>query len=127
MLPSPKESTTPTSEMLVPRLTAAHVISEELEMTQAEMGAGAPGTGVPLITPLDFDVLKVLFDVEPYYDPKMESVVVKKSDNWIVSVTPMIFNDRVLLTTEMDYPYGWTAGWCYDKGGAAILAAATVP
>lgn len=43
---------------------------------------------------------------------------------WIVSVTPMIFNDRVLLThKERDYPYGCTAGWCYDKGGAAVLAA----
>jgi hypothetical protein len=61
---------------------------------------------------------------EPYWDQKIQSMIVKETDEWIVSITPMIFNDRVLLThKERDYPYGWTAGWCYDKGGAAMLAA----
>lgn len=59
-----------------------------------------------------------------YFDEKIESVVVKETDEWIVSVSPMIFNDRVLLThKQRDYPYWCTAGWCYDKGGAAVLAA----
>ncbi len=60
----------------------------------------------------------------PRWDPKIESMVVQEIGEWIVSVTPMIFNDRILLThKERDYPYGCTAGWCYDKGGAAVLAA----
>lgn len=59
----------------------------------------------------------------PYFDPKIESVVYQETDDWIVSVTPMIFNDRLLFTTRADYPHSWTAGWCYDKGGAAPLAA----
>lgn len=60
---------------------------------------------------------------EPYFDEKIASLVIKESPEWIVSVTPMIFNDRVILTMRSEYPSGWTAGWCYDKGGAAILAA----
>lgn len=61
---------------------------------------------------------------EPRWDDAMQSLIVKESDEWIVSVTPMIFNDRVLFSLRSDYPLGWTAGWCYDKGGAAVLAAA---
>lgn len=61
--------------------------------------------------------------IEPYFDEKIQSLVVKQNDEWIVSVTPMIFNDRVLLThKQRDYPYGCTAGWCYDKGTAVIAA-----
>ena len=60
-------------------------------------------------------------------DKKLGSVIIKRTENWIVSVTPMIYNDRVLLTLASEYdnsPYpGWEAGWCYDKGGAAVLAA----
>lgn len=59
-----------------------------------------------------------------YFDEKIESLVVKQNDEWIVSVSPMLFGDRILLTNkQLDYPYGCTAGWCYDKGGAAVLAA----
>lgn len=60
----------------------------------------------------------------PYWDPKMCSMVVKKTEDWIVSVTPMLFNDRICLTSHSDYPYGYTAGWCYDKGPGVVLAAA---
>lgn len=49
--------------------------------------------------------------------------VVKVTDDWIVSVTPMIFNDRICLTDRNEWPNTYTAGFCYDKGGAAILAA----
>jgi len=57
------------------------------------------------------------------FDPEIQSYVVKRCEEWIVSVTPMIYNDRVILSMKADYPWGWTAGWCYDKGGAAFLAA----
>lgn len=50
--------------------------------------------------------------------------VVQVTGKWVVSVTPMIFNDRVLLTHVDEWPWTWTAGWCYDKGAAAHLAAA---
>lgn len=52
-----------------------------------------------------------------------QTMVIKVVGEWIVSVTPMIFNDRVLLTHVDEWPLMWTAGWCYDKGGAAHLAA----
>lgn len=49
-------------------------------------------------------------------------IVVKETERWVVSVLPMIFNDRVVIASPAEYP-GYAAGWCYDKGGAAILAA----
>lgn len=45
---------------------------------------------------------------EPYWDPEIESMVIKKTENWIVSVSPMAFNDRVILMTQGDYPLGYT-------------------
>lgn len=62
--------------------------------------------------------------LHPYFDEKIGSLVVKENDDWIVSVTPMIVNDRIYLTNRHhDYPIGATAGFCYDKGGSAMLAA----
>lgn len=60
---------------------------------------------------------------EFYFDPAIGSLVIKENDLWIVSVTPMIFNDRVLLTYRREYPTAYVSGWCYDKGGGAVLAA----
>lgn len=60
---------------------------------------------------------------DPYWDGEIQSLVIKESNDWIISVTPMIYNDRLLFSTRRDYPISWTAGWCYDKGGAAVLAA----
>lgn len=57
------------------------------------------------------------------WDPNIGSQVVKEGVGWIVSVTPMIFNDRVILTMRDEYPTSWTAAWCYRKGPAAVLAA----
>lgn len=39
-----------------------------------------------------------------------------------VQVMPMLFNDRLVLT-PMTATWGYDHGWCYDKGGAAFLAA----
>lgn len=58
------------------------------------------------------------------WDDQMRSAIIKRTEHWIVSVTPMMFNDRVLLTSHEEYPWLWTAGFCYDKGGAAYVAAA---
>lgn len=40
-----------------------------------------------------------------------------------IDITPMLFNDRIVVTLKKDYPYGTVAGFCYDKGAAASLAA----
>lgn len=50
-------------------------------------------------------------------------VVVKVTDDWIVAVLPQIFNDRIALMSHYEWRHGWTAGYCYDKGAAAGLAA----
>lgn len=57
------------------------------------------------------------------WDNKLGAWVVKRTEHWIVSVTPMLFNDRVCLTSHLEYPRTWTAGWCYDQNGSAFLAA----
>ena len=62
-------------------------------------------------------------EVEPHWDERIQSMVFRETDDWIISVTPMIVNDRIMLTSRAGYPYSATAGWCYDKGGPAMLAA----
>lgn len=62
--------------------------------------------------------------IEPYWDDRIKSMVVQETDEWIVSVTRMIFNDRILLTHKDDYPRQCTAGWCYDQDGSAYFQAA---
>jgi hypothetical protein len=57
------------------------------------------------------------------WDDQLRSWIVKRTEHWIVSVTPMMFNDRVCLTSHREYPRTYTAGWCYDKNGSAFLAA----
>ena len=59
----------------------------------------------------------------PYYDENIHSMVYGHYEDLMVSVTPMLFNDRVCVTRAEEYPTAYTAGWCYDKGGAAGLAA----
>lgn len=60
----------------------------------------------------------------PYWDEQLLTMVYHKDGPWIVSVTPMIYNDRVLLTHESEVERGTcTSGYCYDKGPAAGLAA----
>lgn len=64
-----------------------------------------------------------MVEITPGWDDQIRSTIVKVTEHWIVSVTPMIFNDRVCLTAHGEYPDCYTAGWCYDKGGSAVLAA----
>lgn len=59
----------------------------------------------------------------PYFDERIESVVYGHYGSWLVSVSSMLVNDRVLLTRRDQYPTQWVAGFCYDKGPAAGLAA----
>lgn len=56
------------------------------------------------------------------FSPEIGGTVVKVTEHWLVVVTPMIFNDRVVLAPH-DWYGGFTAGWCYDKGPGAMLAA----
>jgi hypothetical protein len=60
---------------------------------------------------------------EEGWNGELRSQVVKITPNWVVMVTPMIFNDRICLATRSDWRTGYVAGFCYDKGGAAGLAA----
>lgn len=60
----------------------------------------------------------------PYFDERIESVVYGHHGPWLVSVSPQLVNDRILLTHRDEYPMQWTAGFCYDKGPSAGLAAA---
>lgn len=50
---------------------------------------------------------------------------IKTTEHWVVAVMPMLYNDRIVLTTHEAWEQEtyFIAGWCYDKGGAAALAA----
>lgn len=61
----------------------------------------------------------------PYRDDNIESVVYAHHGPFMVSVSPQLFNDRVLLSHRDGYPRAWVAGFCYPKGPAAGLAAMT--
>lgn len=59
------------------------------------------------------------------YNAEVGAVPIKVTENWVVAVMPMAFNDRVILCRHWEWTEvrGYVAGWCYDKGGAAALAA----
>lgn len=57
------------------------------------------------------------------WSDELRGRVIKITEHWIVMVLPMIYNDRVVISNHEEWHRGWTAGWCYDKGGAAALAA----
>jgi hypothetical protein len=48
-------------------------------------------------------------------------VTVGEYGGWFVQIMAMIFNDRVVLAPMQD-PHSLHYGWCFPKGGAAILA-----
>jgi hypothetical protein len=56
--------------------------------------------------------------------PEQGCTPIKITENWIVGIMPMIFNDRIVLSEIGEWNGGlYTAGWCYDKGPAAVVAA----
>lgn len=59
------------------------------------------------------------------WDRDLRLWVVKETEHWRVLMIPMLFNFRVVISDNR-WPVieaGYTAGWCYDKGPAAFLAA----
>lgn len=57
------------------------------------------------------------------WNATFQGEVVKVTEHWIVAVVPMIFNDRIVLCDVDDWEIEYVAGFCYDKGPAAPLAA----
>jgi hypothetical protein len=57
------------------------------------------------------------------WNDDIQTSIVKITDEWIIGVTPMIYNNRVVLMNKSEWRTGYTAGFCYDKGAAAALAA----
>lgn len=58
------------------------------------------------------------------YNAETVMVVVQVTEHWVVGVVPQAYNDRVLLCSHEEWRTSWTAGFCYDRGPAAMLAAA---
>lgn len=80
-----------------------------------------PHAGIP--GGYELEPIPVNLDVTPKWDQDVNSWVVKHTAHWVVLVSPMLFNNRVLLSDPEEWVFGWTAGFCYDKGPAAMLAA----
>jgi hypothetical protein len=58
---------------------------------------------------------------EPVID-EYGTVTIGSWGGWLIQVCPMLFNDRLVLTPQ-DNPLVYDYGWCFPKGGAAVLAA----
>jgi hypothetical protein len=50
------------------------------------------------------------------------TVTIGEWGGYYIQIMPMIFNDRIVMT-PISAPYVYDHGWCFAKGGAAILAA----
>ena len=57
------------------------------------------------------------------WDANVSAYLITKTERFYVHVAPMIFNHRILLTPESEYPYGWEGGWCYPDKDSAVAAA----
>lgn len=60
---------------------------------------------------------------EPEWLAEQEAWLIKDTEHWRVLVSPMAFNHRILLCSQAEWRFTWTAGWCYDHREAAVLAA----
>lgn len=47
---------------------------------------------------------------------------VGETETAFIEVVPMLFNDRIIIVPK-SAPHTYDRFWCYQKGGAAILAA----
>lgn len=52
---------------------------------------------------------------EPGWDEAGTEFVIKTTEHWVVSVAPMIFNDRICIATPEEHGRFYTAGWCYPR------------
>lgn len=50
------------------------------------------------------------------------TVTIGRWGGYLLQICPMIFNDRLVMTPE-SCQYVYDHGWCFQKGGAAALAA----
>lgn len=58
------------------------------------------------------------------WDDATKAYVVKViGDTWMVSVAPQLFYDHLFLTHVSQWPREWVAGWAYEQGTAARVAA----
>lgn len=63
--------------------------------------------------------------IELYEQPQFDdygTVTIGEWGGYRIQILPMGFNDRLALNPKTAQ-WGYDHGWCYDKGGAAILAA----
>lgn len=60
----------------------------------------------------------------PWFDQESQTLVIGHPEpDFRIDVAPMIFNDRIVVSFKEDYPHFTVAGFCYDKGLPAVLAA----
>ena len=45
------------------------------------------------------------------------------TEHWVVTIDPMIYNQRICLASHEEYGRTYTAGWCYPTFIEAVVAA----
>ena len=63
---------------------------------------------------------------ETGWNDQIPAFVAKVTEHWVVAVSPMIFNDRIIISPVEDWTTSVTAGWCYDRVEASDPIAATL-
>lgn len=63
----------------------------------------------------------------PYWDDKIESLVVAQTGEYLVSISRMIYTERIVITGLDEYPSCYTAGWDFEPGAAVAAAQAWNP
>lgn len=58
----------------------------------------------------------------PFWFQEERMFVVKETEDWVICVVPMLFNDRITIANKNEFCRTWTAGWCYEKSFNASLA-----
>lgn len=68
-----------------------------------------------------------IFDQEPPFWVSQSlgdrEYVAQETERFVVAVLVMGFNDRIVVVPKDEYGRGWTAGYCYHKGGEAFIRA----
>lgn len=60
--------------------------------------------------------------VDPYWDDKIQGTVYGFNGEWLMSIHPMLFTERICLTSTRDYPDSYSAGWDFEPGTAVAAA-----
>lgn len=58
----------------------------------------------------------------PFWSAEDQMWVVDETEDWLLAVTPLMYNDRVVLGRPQHYQRFFAAGFCYDRSPGCVRA-----